>query len=89
MVWIRDPAIPRAPAASGRPELRKASLKMTTRRTIVYSLAMLTLFGLTMGLTGCGDSGGGTTPETATQQKPVTSPKGDATYDPSKEAPSK
>jgi len=62
---------------------------MTTRRTIVYSLTMLTLFGLTMGLTGCGDSGGGTTPETATQQKPAVNTKGEVTYDPNKEAPAK
>jgi len=58
---------------------------MTTRRTIKFSLAMLTLFGLATGLTGCGGDEGGKTPDTATVQKPGTDAQGKVTYDINKE----
>jgi len=54
---------------------------MATSRTICFSLALLTACGLTIGLSGCGGGGAGTSgPQEEVKQAPVLNEKGEVIY---------
>ncbi len=53
---------------------------MTTRRTIGFSLALLTASVLTIGLSGCGGGGASSGPQEEVKQIPAVNAKGEVTY---------